>query len=282
MIEFSRAGLRFPVSDSGPADGDPIVLLHGFPQDASSYDAVVPLLTAYGLRTLVPTQRGYPPAARPTRRRDYRVRELVADVQALDQEVGAPVHLVGHDWGGVVAWAVAAHHPELVRSLTVLSTPHPAAMTSALWHSNQGLRSWYMGFFQLPVVPELTMSRGLSKTLRDSGLPHAAAERYAALMAEPGALTAALNWYRAIPLDRLFTVGDITVPTSYVWGRKDFALGRWAAEATGAHVSAEYVFSELDAGHWLPETHPAEVAQAILHRVRGSAERPSDQPSDPT
>ncbi len=272
MMEFTRAGLRFPVTDRGPVDGEPVVLLHGFPQDASSYDDVVPLLTAQGLRTIAPTQRGYAPTARPAGRRNYRLRELVADAQVLLDAVGGPVHLVGHDWGGAVAWAVAAAHPDLVRSLTVLSTPHPAALTNALWHSNQGLRSWYIGYFQLPFLPEVTLLRSLPKVLRDSGLPAGSVDRYTAVMAQEGVLTAALHWYRAVPLDRLSGVGNIAVPTTYVWGRKDFALGRYAAEATGAHVSADYIFTPLDAGHWLPETRPAEVADAILQRARPSGD----------
>ncbi len=267
MIEFTRAGFRFPVTDSGPADGVPVVLLHGFPQDATSFDELSPVLNGQGLRTLAPIQRGYAPTARPPHRRDYRLRELVADTQALIDAAGGSVHLVGHDWGGAVAWAVAASHPESVRSLTVLSTPHPAAMTTALWRSNQGLRSWYMAYFQLPGLPELTLSRSLASTLRSSGLPADAADRYAESMSENGALTAALNWYRAVPLDRLVSVGSITVPTTYVWGRKDFALGRYAAEATAGHVSADYLFTPLDAGHWLPETRPSEVAEAITHRI---------------
>ncbi len=270
MIEFTRAGFRFPVIDSGPADGESVVLLHGFPQDATSFDEVSRLLNARGLRTLAPTQRGYAPTARPPHRRDYRLRELVADTQALIDWAGGPVHLVGHDWGGAVAWAVAAAHPDSVRSLTVLSTPHPAAMTTALWRSNQGLRSWYMGYFQLPALPELTLSRSLAKTLHSSGLPADAADRYAASMSQDGALTAALHWYRAVPLDRLVSVGSITVPTTYVWGRKDFALGRYAAEATAGHVTADYRFTPLDAGHWLPETRPAEVADAIAQRIGGN------------
>jgi pimeloyl-ACP methyl ester carboxylesterase len=267
MIEFSRQGLRFPVTDGGPADGEPVVLLHGFPQDATSWDRVAPLLHAGGLRTLALTQRGYASTARPRRRRDYRLGELVADVRALVDEVGAPVHLVGHDWGGGVAWAVADRHADVIRSLTVVSTPHPAATKTALLRSSQGVRSWYMGFFQLPAVPELTLAPILARSLRNSGLPADRADHYAAVTREDGALTAALNWYRGIPLDRVLTVGDVTVPTTYLWGRHDFALGRYAAEATEDHVTADYTFVPLDAGHWIPETHPADVADAILRRT---------------
>ncbi len=271
MDQFSRGGLAFPVLDRGTPDGPTVILLHGFPQDASSYDGVVPALTAEGFRTLVPTQRGYAATARPTRRRDYRLEELVADVLALVDAAGAAdVHLVGHDWGGAVAWGLAGLHPDRVRTLTVLSTPHPAAMTSAMWHSNQALRSWYMAAAQLPFVPELLLARNMAKTLQDSGLPAAAAARYAAAMAGDGALTGALNWYRALPFALRSPVPDITVPTTFVWGTRDFALGRYAAEATGGHVGGDYRFEPLKAGHWLPETRPDQVAAAILGRARSS------------
>ncbi len=116
MDHFTRSGLTFPVRDSGPADAEPVVLLHGFPQTAASYDRVVGQLNRHGLRTLVPTQRGYAATARPSRRRDYRISELAADVLQLVDTAGAErVHLVGHDWGGAVAWAVAGRRPERVQ-----------------------------------------------------------------------------------------------------------------------------------------------------------------------
>ena len=267
MEHFERAGLTFDVRDAGPPAGDVVVLLHGFPQDPSAFDDVVPLLHARGLRTLVPTQRGYSAAARPAQRRAYAVSETTADVGALLDAAGvARAHVVGHDWGGAPAWALAAQHPDMLASVTVLSTPHPAAMAAAMRHSTQGLKSWYMGFFQLPLLPELVVPRTLRRTLLDSGLPERFADTYVAAMAEPGALTGALNWYRGLPFSRE-RVAASTVPTTYVWGRHDFALGRTAAEATGLHVDAEYRFVELDAGHWLPETNPADVAAAVLHRA---------------
>lgn len=265
---FQRAGLTFDVRDAGPSDGEVVVLLHGFPQSPAAFDAVVPLLHSRGLRTLAPWQRGYSRDARPTSRRAYATSETAADVLALLDAAGVTrAHLVGHDWGGAPAWALAAWHPERIASVTVLSTPHPGAMLSAVRHSTQGLKSWYMGFFQLPAVPELLVSRTLARTLADSGLPQRYVEEYVAALAEPGALAGALGWYRGIPFSRNPTVGRSRVPTTYVWGRRDFALGRPAAEATEQFVAAEYRFVELDAGHWLPETRPDDVAAAVLHRV---------------
>jgi pimeloyl-ACP methyl ester carboxylesterase len=250
-----------------------MVLLHGFPQGPSSYDSVVPQLTAEGFRALVPTQRGYAATARPTRRRDYKPQELVDDIIALLDTAGIEkTHLVGHDWGGAVAWAVAGGHPDRVRSLTVLSTPHPAAFVQSMVRSSQALRSWYMGLFQLPLIPEFVVSKTLRKTLSDSGLPARDVDRYVTDMAEPGALSAALNWYRGMPLGGRPLSPDVAVPTTYVWGRNDFALGRAAADRTGEHVTGDYRFDVLNAGHWLPETRADEVAGAILRRARRTSQ----------
>jgi pimeloyl-ACP methyl ester carboxylesterase len=288
---FERDGLVFDVRDEGPADGDVVVLLHGFPQDASAWDQVVPHLHAAGLRTLAPDQRGYSPGARPTGRNAYRLRELVADTLALVDASGATrVHLVGHDWGGAVVWAALRRHPERFAGAVVVSTPHPAALGHATTRGVQALMSWYIGLFQLPVVPELVVPPGLGAVLRASGLPGDRAEHYARRMREPGAFSAALGWYRALGLgvarmlprvldprsrpsapdgDRLHWTG----PTTYVWGRHDPTLGRAAAEQTGRFVRGDYRFVELDAGHWLPETRPAEVAAEILERAVGRVAR---------
>ena len=264
--QFERSGLVFPVEDHGPAGAEAVLLLHGFPQDASSYDDVVPPLLVAGFRVLVPTQRGYAASALPMRRWDYRPQQLIDDLLGLlDAAAVDRVHLVGHDWGGAVAWGVAGRHPERVRSLTVLSTPHPRAWAESMVRSSQALRSWYMAFFQLPWLPELLLSRTLGKTLSDTGLPAAHVARYCAGMAGRKSLTGAVNWYRG-----MLWAGrtpDVPVPTTYVWGRDDFALGRVAAGRTAAHVTSQYRFLALDAGHWLPETRANQVVEAILDRA---------------
>jgi pimeloyl-ACP methyl ester carboxylesterase len=279
---FSRQGLVFDVVDNGPPDAQAVaVLLHGWPQDRTAWDRVTPLLVAGGLRVLAPDQRGYSPAARPPGTAAYRMRELVADVAALLDEAGVGrTHVVGHDWGGAVAWAFAERHPERLGSLTVLSTPHHRALAWAFRHGDQARRSWYMAAFQVPVVPEVVLRQTLPGLLRSSGLPEEEAQRYAARFREPGAAGAELAWYRALrnPLrdrasDRSETdrqQSRITVPTTYVWGRHDPALGRAAAERTARWVASDYRFVELDAGHWLPETRPDDVAAAILARTSGA------------
>ena len=269
-----RDGLTFDVRDSGPADGEPVVLLHGFPQDSTAWARVAPGLHQHGLRTLAPDQRGYSPMARPRGRSHYRLRETVDDVLALlDAAELESAHVVGHDWGAVVAWGIACWHPERVRTLTALSVPHPAAMTKALVTSDQALRSSHVGLFQLPFLPEaLLLSRGgaaLRTALERGGLPADAAERYVARMREPGALTAALNWYRALPWNARDPVGRIRVPTLHVWSTGDAFLGRTATEATEQFCTAPYRLEVLDdVPHWIPEVAPDRVAELVTAHVR--------------
>jgi pimeloyl-ACP methyl ester carboxylesterase len=270
---FRRDGMVFDVRDGGPADGEPVVLLHGFPQDSSAFERVVPGLHAAGLRTLAPDQRGYCPSARPRGRSAYRLREAVDDVLTLLYDADlTSAHVVGHDWGGGVAWALAAWHPDRVRTLTALSTPHPAAMTRSLVTSDQGLRSYYMGLFQLPVLPERVLLAGNGKALRRAllrgGLPEDAVDRYVARMLEPGALTAALNWYRALPLSLGQRIDTVRVPTLHVWSTGDAFLGRAATEATADHVDAPYRLEVLDGvPHWIPELAADRVAELVTAHV---------------
>jgi pimeloyl-ACP methyl ester carboxylesterase len=274
MESFRRESLVFPVRDEGPADAPVVVLLHGFPQSSACWDLVVPGLTAAGYRTLAPDQRGYASGARPRGRRAYRIPELVADIEALIDAAGAArVHLVGHDWGAAVAWALAARRPDLVQSLTTLSVPHPAAFTRALVTSRQVRASWYMYAFQLPWLPETFLRRGdgarLARFLRDAGQSAALADRDARTLIDTGALTPALNWYRAIPLaDPRHGPGRVRVPTLYVWSDGDVAIRRSAAELCGRYVRAPYRFEVLTGvSHWLPEAAPGEVTRLLLDHL---------------
>ena len=171
-----------------------MVLLHGWPQDRHAWSQVTPLLAEAGLRVVAFDQRGYSPGALPTGRAAYRMPELVADVLALVDALGETrVHLVGHDWGGSVAWAFAERHPERLLSLTVLSTPHHRAIAWAMRHADQARRSWYMAAFQLPVFPELVLRRRLPAALRRSGLPEQDVQRYAARFRQPGMASGGLG-----------------------------------------------------------------------------------------
>ena len=269
---FNRGPLTFDVLDAGPPDGPPVILLHGFPETSVSWADVVPGLHGHGFRTLAPNQRGYSRGARPKGRRSYAIPELVADVVALADAAGAErFHLVGHDWGGIVAWHFASAHPERLLTVTSLSTPHPGAFQESLIRSTQLLKSYYMLAFQLPGLPERSLlasdGKAFRRALRKSGLHDEAITRYLETLREPGAMTAALNYYRALLVSgrRALRCGDIAVPTLYVWSTEDTALSRRSAELTARHVTGPYRFEVLEGvSHWIPEEEPAEVTRLLL------------------
>lgn len=273
MDQFRRGDLVFDVIDSGPADGPAVVLLHGFPEQNTMWHPIVARLTAKGYRCLAPLQRGYSPGARPARRRDYRVDLLAEDVQALIDAAGSQrVHLVGHDWGATVAWRVAQRFPDRLLTVTPMSVPHPWAFLKSLVTSRQGLASWYIYFFQLPRIPEWYLMRGRGafslSGLLASRAQHAPqlVEAEAAAMTEPGALTAALNWYRAIPLGN---IGDsrteVAVPTMFLWSDEDVALLEKGARDCGKYVVGEYRFEVFEGvSHWILDEAPDRVAELLL------------------
>jgi pimeloyl-ACP methyl ester carboxylesterase len=271
---YQNDGLTFDVLDGGPLDGDAVVLLHGFPERASHWHDVREVLHGQGLRTLAPDQRGYSPGARPSGRLAYRTTKLVSDVVALIERYGAPVHLVGHDWGAAVAWSTAADRPDLVRTLTTVSVPHPAAFTCSLLRSDQALRSLYVLAFQPPGLAELmarTMPGTVAALLRTTGLSETDAARFRAEIVDHGALRGALAWYRALPLSGPATPGPVRVPTTHVWSDGDVALTRRGAELTAGQVRAPYELRVLHGvSHWVPTQAPTELADAILARVATS------------
>jgi pimeloyl-ACP methyl ester carboxylesterase len=261
ISSFTRDGLVFDVRDGGPVDGTPVFLLHGFPQDSRSWDAVSALLHARGYRTIAPDQRGYSPGARPRPRRAYRPSELTQDVVELIEEAGlGPVHLVGHDWGAAVAWQVAAQRPDLLRSLTALSVPHPAAFVRAMLTSSQGRRSRYMLFFQLPWLPErqLTSGKPWERSLRSTGMSPETAARDCERMRDRGAARGALNWYRAMMFASPRALrAKITVPALYVWSDGDRAIGPQGAALTPRFVAGPYTYEVLEGvSHWIPDEAP--------------------------
>ncbi|MCX6491350.1 MAG: alpha/beta fold hydrolase [Rhodococcus sp.] len=269
IARYTHDGLEFDVLDQGPLDGPIVLLLHGFPERAASWSAVMNELNEAGFRTIAPDQRGYSPGARPKRRRDYRVGALVNDVVALIDEIGAPVHVVGHDWGAMIAWVTAGRRPDLVSSLTAFSVPHPGSFMTALLTSRQILHSWYFAFFQLPVLPEKWMTRPgqrAEKWYEKSGMNADDLERTRTDVVDYGALPFAVTWYRGLPFSNP-GIGRlrITVPTSMVWSDGDTFIGRSAIERAQQYVDARYTLTVL-AGvtHWIPTQAPTEAAQAII------------------
>lgn len=256
-----------------PPEPLPILLLHGFPQDSRCWNEVAPPLRDAGHDVITPDLRGASANNRPRDRSAYRLAALVDDVLRIaDEHRAERFHLVGHDWGGALGWAVVAQHADRVASFTSVSTPHPAAMVRSLTRSTQALRSSYVGLFNVPVLAETALRLTLRRLLRSSGCPKAYADHYAGINRDRARLTGALNWYRGVRPGDLTGIGASAVPTLFVWGNKDFALGRVAAEATADFVTGPYRFDEVDGGHWLPETMGADLARRVLDHV-GTAAR---------
>jgi len=274
MERIAARGLTFEVRLDGPADGEPVLLLHGFPQDSRVWGPISERLHAAGLRTVVPNQRGYSPDARPGPVEAYRVTECAADAAALLDALGIEsAHVVGHDWGAVAAWNLAGRHPEHVRTLTAVSVPHPAAAAQAIaLDPEQQQLSSYIGLFRQAGTAEQALLADDAKLLRamlvESGLTEPFIERYVEAVSDRAVLTAGLNWYRALTLLDLDGLGPITCPTTYVWGDRDTFFGKFSVERCADHVSGPYQHVPLPGvTHWIPEQEPEVLADLIVDRI---------------
>ena len=267
---------RFTAEVAGPAGAPLVLLLHGYPQSRHTWREQVPALAAAGYRAIAPDQRGYSPGVRPDPAEDlqaYGIERLAADVLDLAEASGhgaTPFHLVGHDWGGQVAWVVAHRHPQRIASFTVLSRPHPAAFRRAFREDadNQQYRSRHHKAFHDPGTAARLLEDGarrLRRQLRESRVPKAAGEEYLSVLGEPAALEAALAWYRAAGSLASMEVGAISVPTLYIWGDADHTVGRSAASFTAQHVTGPYRFETIPGiGHFITDQIPAVVTRLLL------------------
>lgn len=281
-LELPVGPLTFDAVADGPAGGELVLLLHGFPQTSWCWRHQLPALAAAGYRAVAPDQRGYSPGARPGGVEAYRVEHLVADVLGLADELGGHrFHLVGHDWGAAVAWQVAGRYPDRLRTLTVLSVPHPRAMRRAMrgeLDGDQASRSSYMELFRSAGAEDFFLAgegAGLRRLFEMSSLPGlpGSADEYVRALRERAAMTGALNWYRAADPGAADGMGPVTAPTLFVWSDQDPALGREGAEATAAEVDGPYRFEVLDGvGHWIPEEAPDRLNGLLLEHL-ASADR---------
>jgi pimeloyl-ACP methyl ester carboxylesterase len=260
---------------AGPKDGEPVLLLHGFPETRHMWRHQLAALAADGYRAIAPDQRGYSTGARPAAESAYATNLIVADALQLMEALGASrYHLVGHDWGGQIAWLIAASHPERLRSLTIFSRPHPEAFIRAMKEdSAQAVRSGHHLAFREPdAVARMRAAdlKPLRTALRDQGVPDADANAYLGALLEPGAIEAAMNWYRAGSLSAA-SVPAISVPTLYVWGKVDATVGRFAAERTADYVTGAYRFVEMDnAGHFLIDQFPGQCSTLLLEHLKST------------
>lgn len=252
-----------------------VILLHGWPVTSAMWEPLIAPLVEAGYRVLAPDQRGYSPGARPLGKENYTTTLLSADIIAMADALNAEqFHLAGHDWGAVVGWQVMLSNPDRVLSWAALSIAHPQSFSAAVEEDpDQAARSRYFFLFATPWLAETVFS------MRDFGLlkgvygpmPETAREEYLALFAEPGALTAAFNWYRAMTLSSQES-SDISpivnTPTLFIWGNQDGAVGRWATEDQAQYMQGPFEVIELDAGHWLMEEKPDEVIKPMLNHLQ--------------
>ena len=270
--EIRCRGLVFTADVAGTPGAPLVLLLHGFPQTRYTWRAQLPALAAAGYQAIAPDQRGYSPGARPDGIDAYTTAELVDDALAIADAFSAErFHLVGHDWGGQLAWWLAANHGERVRTLTVLSRPHPTAFARAMrGDAKQAQRSRHHRAFQDPDTADRLLADGgrrLRRALEDQGVAPVDASAYLVGLSERSALDAALHWYRAAAKSGGLAakLPTVQVPTLYVWGDADATVGRVAAEATRDCVDAPYRFEVIPgAGHFLTDQAPAAITRLLL------------------
>ena len=271
-------GLRFRTLVDGPPGGELAIMLHGFPEGADSWAKQIDALAKSGALAVAPDMRGYGLTDMPPNVDDYAIDTLVEDVAALIRAFGREsAHVAGHDWGAIVAWFFASRHPEMTKSLTVLSVGHPAAAAAAIRSDqDQAKRSEYIGLFLVEGKAEDVLTSDEGRRIQDMFGGHAgpAAEHFARSIRRPGRMTAALNYYRAnFGRGREWWAQaqsvKVEAPTVLVWGDQDPALGRWQAEHTKEHMTGVYRLEVLEgAGHWLQFERPDEVSRALVDAVR--------------
>lgn len=276
-------GITLHTVVAGPEDGPAVILLHGYPEFWYGWRRQIPALAAAGFRVYAPDQRGYNLSDKPRDLAAYSLDELARDILGLIDATGqARVFLTGHDWGAMVAWWIALTAPDRLRRLAILNVPHPHVMRRHLMSDpRQMTRSLYAAFFQLPWLPELATSaldhRMLANTIRSSSLPGAfrdeEMDEYRRAWSRPGAMTTMLNWYRAALRRTAAEWPDprVTVPTTIIWGMKDFALRAVMAEESAALCDRGELIQLEENTHWVQHEAAAVVNEALITRFASAA-----------
>ena len=269
--------LHYVEAGKGPL----VVLLHGFPQSHHMWRHQIPALAEAGFRVVAPDMRGYDLSDKPEGIEPYRVGTLARDVKRLIVERGGEkASVVGHDWGGIVAWLAAMRYPERVEKLAILNVPHPARFSDGLTMPKQLLKSSYMFFFQIPRLPEKALGANDFAVLRagfrrnpvrTGAIPEEDAERYVEALSRPGALTATINYYRALlrnPSEMRALLRKIEAPTLVIWGEKDVFLSQELADPGPLWVPDLRVERFPNASHFVAEDRPDEVNALLLDFLR--------------
>jgi epoxide hydrolase 4 len=256
-------------------EGPMIVLLHGFPEFWYGWRSQIPALAAAGFRVVAPDMRGYNLSSRPEGVHEYDSEKLGNDVAGLIHERGEEsAMLVGHDWGGSVAWITAMNHPEVVQRMAILNAAHPRKLSEGLHHPSQLRRSWYFFFFDLPDVPEGIVHANrwhfFRHFLRDANPPYTDEEfdRYIEAWSQPGAATGMINYYRSSvrtpPKKAEAAIRTIETPTLVIWGQRDGYLGSDLAEPDHDDVPNLAGVERLaEASHWVHHDEAARVTELL-------------------
>ena len=268
-------GISLHTRQAGPEDGPLVLLLHGFPEYWDGWHRQIDPLADAGYRVIAPDQRGYNRSDKPDGVDSYHIKELAADVigliDAADRETAA---VAGHDWGAAVAWWLALSYPARIDSLTAVNVPHPTVMEDTLRQSFSQLRkSWYMLAFQLPALPESiatandcrVLQRGLTESSRPGTFSATDLRRYREAWTQPGALSAMINWYRAMGRYRPRPPQQqVSVPTLVMWGQQDEFLESKMADESLDYCDAGQLEAFPSATHWVLHERPEETAEALL------------------
>jgi len=273
--------IRLHVMQAGPADGPLVILLHGFPEFWFGWRHQIQPLAEAGYRVWVPDQRGYNLSEKPSGVRAYKIDTLALDIIGLIEAAGCKkATIIGHDWGGAVAWHLATTNPNWIEKLIILNVPHPAVMIQTLRRNlNQLRKSWYMFFFLIPWLPEWGLGRkdaqGACELLRRSGKPDTFSDAdlsfYSQAWAQPGALTGMINWYRAMirsGFGEIFkeptSLPPINIPTLMLWGKQDVALSYEMAQSSIDLCENGKLVSFENATHWVQHEEAEQVNQYLL------------------
>jgi pimeloyl-ACP methyl ester carboxylesterase len=273
-------GMTFRCRTAGEG-GEPVVLLHGFPETSHMWTALMPKLADAGYRCLAPDQRGYSPGARPDDVESYSYGNLASDVFALADAAGfGRFHLVGHDWGALVGWAVLGmDEKRRVASHTSLSIPHALAFARAVYDDpEEEPYRQILGMLLTEGVFETMVQQNNGAALR-AAYTHSPAEQiddYIAVLSAPGAMKAAASWYRASRAhkrsleDADAPFGPVTTPSLLIWGKNDPYVRRMSVDLAPEYMKGDYRVVELDGGHWLAQEHPGPVADEVLAHLRAN------------
>ena len=267
----STNNIKLHTALDGPEDGEPVFLLHGFPEAWFGWEAQMQELAASGFRVIVPDQRGYNLSDKPKGVPSYRMTALVNDILGMADALGFErFHLAGHDFGAMVGWNLAIRHPQRLKRLAIANVPHPSVMGSYLrTHPSQMLKSWYAFFFQIPGLPEIFV-RAFSWRFFISALPayftESERERYQIAWARPGAITGMINWYRASLRSSRASAAKvrITVPTLILWGQQDPYISYEMAPLSAELCEDVRLVTFEDATHWVLHDKPDEVNQLLI------------------